>query len=384
MEGRKGNIQILFPVFVILIAFLITFYFYNLYQGQKVGIDSLISMEKTSNQSSSEISKSKNTAQANQKKIRLAVILANFPDKKEQPKTPGEINNIVFGEGQSVKKYFLENSYDLIDIEGDVFGWFTISKQLTSCDDYQWGNDALNEARLKGIDIDSYDFRIVAVPDYSTKCPAWERAYLTEKLVVINIEALSPLREIAHELGHLMGAQHAHLVRCPMVIERYDNCQIENTQDPFDAMGYTNYVSHFSAANKVGLGWIGQASIIEVKQSGTYTIKPLEYKDEPLILKIPKLDTKQNYLISYRQRIGYDSDIPFWENLDGVSIQIFEKIGENSFLEPLLIDANPDINFAGDINMNDNQTITDVANGISIKQISHNERSATVEVNFLQ
>lgn len=325
-----------------------------------------------------------NSIPTNQKKYKIAVILANFSDKKVEPKTISEINNIVFSGNQSLKSFYLENSYNLVDIEGDVFGWYAISKPLALCDDYQWAVEALKEARLKGVDIDSYDYRVVAFPDYSGACPAWEHAYYSEKLVVINIEAASPLREIAHELGHLMGAQHAHLIHCPDGIDSYDQCQIENTQDPYDVMGYMNYVSQFSAANKVGLGWINETSMVEVEQSGVYTIRPLEYYSGPRVLKISKADTKEDYLISYRRRIGFDSAIPSWEILDGVSIQIMHKTEDGNFSEPLLIDAHPDINFLGDINMNDGQTITDSVNGISFKQVSHDENSATVAVTFFQ
>jgi hypothetical protein len=313
------------------------------------------------------------------KTYRLAVILANFPDSKVEPKTKEEVDQIVFGPNNSVRDFYQKNSHNSISLEGEVKGWFTLLSPLPTCNTHQWGLEALNIARQEQVDIDNYDYRVVVLSDYSQSCPAWEYAYYSEKMIVVNASALSLLREISHELGHHLGAQHAHLLRCPNTIESIDKCRIENTQDPYDIMGYKDYPCDFSAANKLFLGLLPDSSLVTVSKTGTYSIKPLEGQKGRLVLKVKRPQTHDAYLISYRQRLGYDSFIPPWETLEGASIQIIQE-GQTSNSEPLLVDAHPDIAFEGDANMSDGQEIYDSLNNISIKQLSHNKNSLELKI----
>ena len=319
------------------------------------------------------------------KKYKIAVILANFPDKKEESLSQAEINDLVFEGKFSLNNFFQENSYNKVGFEGnksDVYGWLTLSQPVTSCDDYKWGLEALQQVRDKGVNIDTYDYRVVLFSDYSASCPAWEHAYYGEKFVTVNVRSVSLEREMAHELGHLLGAQHAHLKRCPNGIDDDTSCQIATTQDPYDVMAYMNYLTDFSAANKLILGWLDEKDQIMVSKSGIYEIKPLEYSSGARVVIIKKPDTREVYVLSYRKRIGFDSDIQQWKQLEGISVQVIGEANGKYWGEPVLIDANPDINFLGDVNLQDDQQIEDIKNKLVIKQLSHDNTSVKVEIIF--
>ncbi|OGG05714.1 hypothetical protein A2872_04710 [Candidatus Gottesmanbacteria bacterium RIFCSPHIGHO2_01_FULL_42_12] len=319
--------------------------------------------------------------------LKIAVILINFSNNTEQEILPSQISELMYGEGNSLKNYLSENSYGRLGLKGDsqdIYGWYFISAPASSCDIHNWGIEAQNIARSRGSPIDSYDYLIIVAADYTKSCQAWEYAYPDEKFTVINVQAASLLQQMAHELGHLIGANHAHLIRCPAENFTLDKCEIFNTQDPFDVMAYMGYVTQFSAANKLILGWLPDSSIITVNKSGTYELNPLENNDGIRVIKIPKPDSNKMYVLSYRQRIGFDKNIPDWEKLEGISVQLANQSSDGKLYgDPFLIDANPGIEFLGDTNMNDGQILTDNVNKFTIKQISHDEKSAKVKVTFL-
>jgi hypothetical protein len=147
-----------------------------------------------------------------------------------------------------------------------------------------------------------------------------------------------------HELGHNLGAGHAHTVQCtgpsgPVMFA--DGCDSQSNPtfteygDPFDPMGgagpMCSYGCEMNASRKLVFGALANGSM-DVTEDGTFTVAPLETPSGLRLLRIPKPDGRY-FDISVRAPIG-----PF-DNFaqPGVSIHSDSAEGEDSFA----LDAHP-------------------------------------------
>jgi hypothetical protein len=127
----------------------------------------------------------------------------------------------------------------------------------------------------------------------------------------------------------------------------------------------------FSAPHQDQKHWTPAGKIQEVSVAGTATfvLSPLQANPAttpyPQILKIRKTDTGDWYYLSYRQRQGYDASLAS-EYVDRTSIHRYAGSGYNNtrFLAAL----------------QDAQVFDDAVNGLSVRQISHDASSATLQI----
>src|SRR5262249_33105076 len=83
-------------------------------------------------------------------------------------------------------------------------------------------------------------------------------------------------------------------------------------------------------------------------------------------LKIFKPDTGEHYYVSYRQRIGFDTNLELFSYLDRTSVHVWDGKGNTNLVSVLA----------------DGQTFQDSTNGIAVTQISHAPDHANVLVYF--
>jgi uncharacterized repeat protein (TIGR01451 family) len=147
---------------------------------------------------------------------------------------------------------------------------------------------------------------------------------------------------------------------------------------------------HNNAPHKVDMGWIPDSSIQTVTTSGTYTIAPLETSTSAIqIIKIPKADTGQYYLLEYRQPIGFDAQLPgatvsgIGINVSGLDASIIDPAIDWFITGAKLVDNTPGDYTFNNQTLTDGNTFDDIANGIEITQLSHNASGAVVQINFV-
>src|SRR5438093_928754 len=103
--------------------------------------------------------------------------------------------------------------------------------------------------------------------------------------------------------------------------------------------------------------------------AGVYTLGPLETSPTssglPVLLRVPRLTTGGDYYVSFRRRIGFDSNMRL-DYADSTSIHT--RPSTNTLLVRVLADG---------------QTFSDPANGLTITQTSHDATAARVTVSTL-
>lgn len=192
----------------------------------------------------------------------------------------------------------------------------------------------------------------------------------------------------AHELGHVLGADHANLMFCVKNATGQDVCASQEYGDRYDVMG-SNGVNeslglfHFNAPHKIQAGWLESSQVQEIKADGTYDLSAIESSAPGIkAMKIKKADSNDHYYLEYRDGSGFDSDI---KSAVGGSTLIHrwnDKHFDTTTKNPtnlIKVGSSTDL---GSEALKDGMTYNDSINGISIKQLSHNQDQATLQITF--
>lgn len=315
------------------------------------------------------------------------VVLVNFQDAPSTPYTKNEINDLVFGNGQSVNSFYKENSFQKVSFSGDVMGWYTINigapKTTDECGssifDYIAATDTL--VQNQGISFANYAKRLYVFPP--VPCPFGGMVDGLGNPVAVSIG--KDLNTFKHELGHTLGMNHAAAFNCGSIVN-VSECPLNEYGDGFDVMG-SGALYHFNVPHKIEEGWIPNVNIKTVLTDGTYKIYPLENTTGNLqAIRIPKMDAlgavnnniyRESYYISYRQPIGMDASLPK-EAVGGAMIHLWGTIPK---LLTKLIDTSP-LGEDSNVALQDGKEFYDPVNEIRIRQISHNSQYVTVAVSF--
>lgn len=329
---------------------------------------------------------------------KVAVVLFNFTDTNTSLPTVAEGSNFFNTE---IKNYFLENSFNQLNLTASYFGWYKLAIPKT-CD---WQVKIDNAAKL----ADQYLY----YPDYSTvifafsgfQCPpeiypnqAGTLNYQSAtdgniSMPAITLEsdyAASGSDVLAHELGHTLGAWHANGWECgSQSMSELNNCSNFEYGNNFDAMGRNyfllNPAPQFSAYSKNLFGWLSASNVYKVSQSGTYTIYPSETQTSGVqLLQIPIPLSTFSYYIENREKIGSDSSLP--AEVASGALVYFAPYDNHQNTE--LIDMSPNINSTDEEKYSDfgysalavGSTFTDPTNGISIKVLGNSGSNLSVQV----
>lgn len=272
---------------------------------------------------------------------KFAVFLVNFQNEpNNRPTDATAIRNLIFGPSNSVKSYYKEVSYNSVEftgktrVDGDVFGWYTLPVNSYPCDfTGSWTTETYKRAARQNISLASYDYIIIAFPQ--TSCNFAGSAGVNTKEAWIN--GAFTVHSIGHEIGHMLGVHHASsLERCTDGLGNNEtisaNCKTIEYGDPYDIMGIQN-PGHFNAFHKAQLGYLTAKNIIEVNQSGNYSIFPLEVASNGTqLLRIARpvherIDTGYYYL-EYRQPLGLDI-FPYYQEpwVDPIYSSVALRVG---------------------------------------------------------
>jgi len=301
----------------------------------------------------------------------------NF-ENANAPFTTNQITDEVVNNSDSMTNYYSENSYNNLSYTFEVAGPYAVPYRTTDgCLPGTWANSVKEQAVLDGISVNSYDDIYYSLP-YVGSC-GWTGLGGGGESWFNNS---NDSRVYAHEQGHNYRAAHSSTRDCgSKTIDIYNNCMTSEYGDPFDVMGNATGYSkgqHFNSIWKIKAGFIPPNNVQTVTTSGVYTIDNIEDSTtNTQVLKILKGDTSPDYYyLEYRQAVGFDSTFPSGAT-QGALLHTWEDLPQqqNSYL----LDLSPSDGFTNSA-FSDNQAFNDTVNGISIRQVSHNSDSVTLEI----
>jgi hypothetical protein len=238
---------------------------------------------------------------------RLAVLMVHWTSPGEL--TVEEMRERVFTGPRSTAAFYKENSYNLFELTGEVYGWYQIASP-GGCSSQTIGSSARAAASAAGVDIASFDQVLYYYPR-TTACQFSGLAQLgrpTRPARDTWYNGSSGCVVLAQELLHNFGAVHSHSWSCSGVIG--GTCQDSEYGDPFDPMGGGCY--HTNAYQKAAQGWFGRCNVVTVTADETFKIAPTEIPSNVVqAIRVP-MDASLcpgelsscYYWLEYRQPIG--------------------------------------------------------------------------------
>lgn len=274
------------------------------------------------------------------------------------------------------------NSYNTTSITVDI----TPTLTMPNSESFYGSNplvrlraDAVNLAEQAGFDLDSYDREVI----FSKKVWGGAFAFGTmNKRTLFMSHSLAYVT--AHELGHSSGWRHANFWEVNGGSPISSNGTEIEYGDKYDLMGGSsgsppftpNDYHHFNPWFKYRGGWLPDENILEVTNSGTYTIQAIE--SDPMsspvtkytALKIRK-DPLTDYWVFFRSQeefINYGA--------------IITQIQNDNIRPTLLLDMTPgsQSNDWRDAALAVGQTFSDTLAGISVTVLSVSASEVQVNV----
>lgn len=295
------------------------------------------------------------SAPAAQTTRRALVMVASFQDVSAE--CPVEaVNTTLFAPTGSVDALYRETSLGKLGFSGTVVGPYAVADTVTGkCDPFAWSSALESQARAAGIDPSQYENLVYVLPSASS-C-AVGSATVGGSPGVSYIERCGMSDAFAHELGHNLALNHA-------------STPTDTYGDTSDIMGYSGRTLRgMNAAHHHQLGWRAASQIQTVTADGYYDIAPLELDatqaTAPQMLRVAKPDTGETYYLSWRQPIGFDSNLTATQY--NLSVHRYAGTGGMTYLLG---------NYA------DGQSFADPANGLTFTAVSRSTGTLTVQVQF--
>ena len=280
--------------------------------------------------------------------IRVALILAQFPDVRAT-RTADQIRQDYFGSNNSVAAYYHTVSYGELTIVGDVFGWYTLpypeahyGKNCLATNDadcsgsdasWQVAQDAvtlLDKNTTANINFFNYDYYVFVHSGFGQESSGgtndvWSVTYMagvwvqttTKTLTKFNVtpelEARGsiPLGVYCHEFGHNLGLP-----------DMYDTKTGKSRMGEWELMdkGLWNGKPHgsepaeLSAWSRNRLGWLSTNNIVtyDATSNQLTMMQPLEETptNTSISAVVIPIASKEYYLFENREPVSNDADLP--------------------------------------------------------------------------
>ena len=274
------------------------------YFGQKVSEGLSSSNQSSSSKSSSNESESTQNTQHTLGKQRTLVILVNssyLVSHNLKLISKEDAYDVVFNKTNT---FISENSSKKTSLEGKVVGPY-----FMDTNDIEIDNNKILTLADKDVDFTKYD-RVIVFSSVSGRSSVGKQKYITQDGTVyfsIMHEGYYADYALAHEFGHSLGMYHTGFLKCDVRYTKANDCQTMITAGPFDPEGTGIGTGHYTAAHKDLIGWLSPQQAIVAKNSGLYSLEPLETNNNgPKTIKVP-LDDNLYYYLEYRQPVGLDS-----------------------------------------------------------------------------
>ncbi|QHC68112.1 choice-of-anchor D domain-containing protein [Rathayibacter sp. VKM Ac-2759] len=236
--------------------------------------------------------------------------------------------------------WYRDASYSALGQTGDVTPWMKITGPTSGCyaDRYPILNQAKEAAAAAGFDLAAYDNYVVYFPNCAGDAAGyagwgtvgapntWLNGYMDRRVTV-------------HEQGHNYGLWHSHSYMCSNG-GLIGDCVLSDYGDPFDAMGDSRKVGHFSASQKTILGWL-DGRTVDLTEGGTATLVPMADDGRTTHAAVIRREDGTDYWLEYRQPVDYDSNLP-WFGTEGVIVHATGTASGSPNSGPSLLDVRPD------------------------------------------
>ncbi|MDO8183453.1 MAG: hypothetical protein Q7T49_00505 [bacterium] len=325
--------------------------------------------------------------------------------------SPDSIKNELFGTGQFAK-FYQEQSYGRVKFTGDVYGWYTVPRNCT-----------LPDGMTQDITIDGQDSEIGTIIK-ANNLPlnlykrllivhlggggAWSTVGRGSHVIGDMVYRLSvsfvpynssqtmhpfPWSDFdsvsAHELGHALGLWHANGWNCNDGNILRGDCNHYEYANRFDVIGSGSWSTHFNAFYKEKLGWLLPAEIINITQSGTYTLYPLETATGARLAKVyisgqtlPFLALENRRGIGFDARLASTSGAGIEQNQLGILVNKFKVLNGDSIYATQLLDMFPPDNNKTNI-LSGSQIFSDPDSGVTLGPITKlTDDSIKFKINF--
>ena len=351
-----------------------------------IKIDNRMAVESADEPGFEVISSAAPVSGAAKQKKKLAVILFNFQDWKNERWTVDQVRQATFTGPNSLNAYYKEVSLGEIEFvgklreDGDVFGWITLPMNSAQCGCYSCtmpdGGPVRTELAKQGIDLSGYDFLQFMAPCFGSGLGyiggSWS---FTGSLGHIQI----------HEMGHNLGSMHAHALWCSGGASIGSDCHCSEYGDLFDVMGWdTHHMNAYEKGlNNHDLTWLDPKNVVKATSDGAYSIYPIELPTSmPQRVDVPS-GYGGNYVLEYRQNYGFDNFGSSHPVVKGVLIRHTPLSSANYCTAggSLLLDMTPSTyaNF-NDAALGVGKSYTDTKNSVTIKTLSADSTNAVVDI----
>ncbi|MFP4567650.1 MAG: NEW3 domain-containing protein [Candidatus Woesearchaeota archaeon] len=323
---------------------------------------------------------------------KTAVILVNFLDRPNAFLKPvDDIRHDIFTGNLSVNEFVREASFDVFALsghfndDGDIYGWYVLPHNVSICTSYRaLANAAKAAAAEDGFNPDNYRHIMYLFPP--SPCGYAGLGSVGGKETWINTYNVNVM---SHELGHNFGFSHAGTYACSddegNRVTLSDNCEKEEYGDPYDIMGSVQYSRHFNNLYKQRW-WLPEDSVLEVEESGTYTLRSHQYLNEgPQVLKIKRVQesdhNKRFIYVEFREQFGKFDMFHNQDNiLQGVLLRLGGNIGNGK--KTALLDAYPQVSHFHNSALRVNSVFVDPLTNISIELLERHDDFAVLQILF--
>ena len=321
---------------------------------------------------------------------KILAMLITFTDNASQPYTADQAKAILFTNPDSVAAHYTENSFGKVTLTGDVVPQYIAvpysSAQVCDATNYTYFDAAIaaavSGAQAQGFTPSNYQIHMVLNPPVSCRGGAAYYPGYGPARSMNNMYGQPSFQEVVeHELGHSLGENHSATYACGSQTIANSGCAQNEYGDYLDPLGtYNGQQNHYNVAHKHGMGWFEAGNVQNVTGSGTFTLAPLETQTTATqALRIAKEDTGQAYYVGYRQPVGLDAGLGA-NVMRGAGVWLTNDTSA-AVDHTRLLDMTPgDGNLVDSAMLSDGQTFTDSANGLSIRQLSHDANGVTLEI----
>ena len=265
------------------------------------------------------------------------VIAVNYQDDTTEIPSVDKINDLYFGESQSLADYWNEVSHGQTTLIGNNLGWITLNSNISSANACDSTDDIRQQAidyAATQVDISSYNRLFIVMRELSSGCSYVGQSTMGCNIIetsdqsaaarlsthwvlgnVVNNDILG-LDLIIHEAGHDLGLHHAGRLSWGTsstgpILDNSDSTFFE-TGDIYDAMGGSSSPTHYNAPHQNHLEWLVDDNYIAANGAGQYSLNPLTATSSNL--KAVKLyrgansaGRKEYFWLSTRESQGYDA-----------------------------------------------------------------------------